>query len=94
MVIALIVLFLPSLILRFCPLENQLMPIADIQIIGDLKGSVVRVVVDVEQANHRGPRSQAKNPGFLGGWHAGANHLNDVREPVAQVLDGRVRAFW
>jgi len=23
-----------------------------------------------------------------------ANHLNDVREPVAQVLDGRIRAFW
>ena len=94
MVIALIVLFLLSLILRFCPLENQLVPIADIQVIGNLKGPVLSVVVDVKQANYRGPRSQAKNPGFLGGWHAGANHLNDMSEPVAQVLDGCVRAFW
>ena len=87
-------LLLPSLVLRFCPLEHQLVPIADIQVIGDLKGPVLGVVVDVEQANYRGPRSQAKDPSFLGGWHACANHLNDMREPVAQVLDGRVRAFW
>ena len=70
------------------------MSIADIQVIGNLKGPVLGVVVDVKQANYRGPRSQAKYPSFLGGWHACANHLNDVREPVAQVLDGRVRAFW
>jgi hypothetical protein len=69
-------------------------PIADIQVIGDLKGPIVGAVVDVEQANHRAARSQAKDPGFLGCWHACANHLNDMREPVAQVLDGRVRAFW
>jgi len=50
-------LFLPSLVLRFCPLEYQLVPIADIQVVGDLKGSVVRVVVDVEEANHRGSKS-------------------------------------
>jgi hypothetical protein len=93
MVIALIALLLPSLVLRFCPLEYQLVPVADIQVIGDLKGPVIGVVVDVKQANHRGPRSQPKYPGFLGCWHACANHLNDAHEPVAQVLDGCVRAF-
>ena len=94
MVIALIALFLPSLVLRFCPLEYQLVPIADIQVIGDLKGPIVGAVVDVEQANHRTAGSQAKDSGLLGCRHTCANHLNDMREPVAKVLDGRVRAFW
>ena len=68
MVIALTVLFLPSLVLRFCPLENQLVPIADIQVIGDLKGSVVRVVVDVEQANYRvpGPKRRTRASSGVG----------------------------
>ena len=57
MVIALMVLFLPSLVLQFCPLEYQLVPVADIQVIGDLKGSVVRVVVVVEEADHWGSKS-------------------------------------
>jgi hypothetical protein len=80
----LLVLLLPSLVLRFCPLEHQLVPIADIQVIGNLKRSVLGVVVDVEQANYRGPRSQAKYPSFLGGWHACAKDapLNKVDTEV------------